>query len=206
MAKNKWSDYELLFIKNEYNNLSINEIALKLNRSINAIKKKSGRLNLIKHYKPNISKDILSNIVKDSNNIGDVLMKLNKIKTGDSYKIIKKYIKLYNIDITHFNKIKKNNKRIETSNILVENSNYCRRDLKNRLYNEGLKQRNCELCGQGEEWNGKYMSLILDHINGIHDDNRIENLRIVCPNCNATLDTHCGKNIKNKSRYVRPVA
>jgi hypothetical protein len=40
---------------------------------------------------------------------------------------------------------------------------------------------------------GKKMSLILDHINGVNNDNRIENIRIVCPNCNATLDTHCGK-------------
>jgi len=37
------------------------------------------------------------------------------------------------------------------------------------------------------------MSLILDHINGVPDDNRLENLRIVCPNCAATLDTHCGR-------------
>jgi hypothetical protein len=42
------------------------------------------------------------------------------------------------------------------------------------------------------------MSLILDHINGVNNDNRIENIRIVCPNCNATLDTHCGKiRVKN---------
>ncbi|MDQ6749972.1 MAG: hypothetical protein M3Z33_04370 [Actinomycetota bacterium] len=38
------------------------------------------------------------------------------------------------------------------------------------------------------------MSLILDHVNGVADDNRLENLRIVCPNCAATLDTHCGRN------------
>ena len=37
------------------------------------------------------------------------------------------------------------------------------------------------------------MSLILDHINGIRDDHRLENLRVVCPNCAATLDTHCGR-------------
>jgi hypothetical protein len=43
------------------------------------------------------------------------------------------------------------------------------------------------------------LSLILDHINGVNNDNRIENIRIVCPNCNATLDTHCGKNKSKKN-------
>jgi hypothetical protein len=65
--------------------------------------------------------------------------------------------------------------------------------VKQRLYDAGLKARQCELCGQGEEWQGRHMSLILDHVNGVGDDNRLENLRIVCPNCNATLETHCGR-------------
>ena len=62
------------------------------------------------------------------------------------------------------------------------------------MYEAGLKPRACELCGQGEEWRGGRMSLILDHVNGVHDDNRIANLRIVCPNCAATWPTHCAKN------------
>ena len=49
------------------------------------------------------------------------------------------------------------------------------------------------MCGLGEEWRGRRMALILDHVNGVGDDNRFENLRIVCPNCAATLDTHCGR-------------
>lgn len=56
-----------------------------------------------------------------------------------------------------------------------------------------MKERLCELCGQGEEWNGRRISLIIDHINGVRDDNRLENLRIVCPNCAAGLETHCGR-------------
>jgi hypothetical protein len=77
--------------------------------------------------------------------------------------------------------------------ILIERSTYARSNLKARLYAEGLKTPVCELCGQGTLWQGKPMGLILDHVNGVRDDNRLENLRIVCPNCAATLDTHCGR-------------
>jgi hypothetical protein len=83
---------------------------------------------------------------------------------------------------------------IPLSELLVENATYSRKALKRRLYREGLKRRRCELCGQDEDWYGRRMALILDHINGIANDNRLENLQIVCPNCAATLDTHCGRN------------
>ena len=77
--------------------------------------------------------------------------------------------------------------------ILVEGSTYQRVQLKQRLYSDRARSTGCELCGHGEEWRGRRMALILDHINGVADDNRLENLRIVCPNCAATLDTHCGR-------------
>jgi hypothetical protein len=82
--------------------------------------------------------------------------------------------------------------------ILVVESSYSRGKLKERLFGEGLKERRCEMCSQGEEWRGRSMSLILDHINGVPDDNRIENLRVICPNCAATLDTHCGRKNRRK--------
>ena len=67
------------------------------------------------------------------------------------------------------------------------------------LYKEEILSPVCSLCGQDENWNGMKISLILDHINGIHNDNRIENLRIVCPNCNAGLDTFAGRNINRNN-------
>ncbi len=87
--------------------------------------------------------------------------------------------------------------RTPLEEILVENSSYNRSSLKRRLFEEGLRERRCGLCGQAELWHGKRMGLILDHVNGVRDDNRLKNLRIVCPNCAATLATHCGR--KNRA-------
>ena len=114
---------------------------------------------------------------------------------------IKKRIVEYGINIDHFDyKPRLNNNFIKRTlnEILISGSTYNTTKLKERLYKEGLKDRKCEKCGQNENWNGEYMSLILDHINGDHNDNRLVNLRILCPNCNATLPTHGGKNIKNR--------
>src|SRR5690606_10011098 len=121
---------------------------------------------------------------------------------------IKKYVNLYHIDISHFginNGNVNSNRFVKTplSKILISGSTYCTTTLKERLYREGIKKRECELCGQNENWHGNRMSLILDHINGDNSDHRIENLRIVCPNCNATLPTFSGKNVKrNKKKKI----
>jgi len=142
--------------------------------------------------------------VKTSKNKREVITKLGLRAAGGNYKTFNKLIELWKVDISHFesaaDRIKRTNikRKIPLNEILVKNSSYKRTNLKRRLYKEGIKERKCEICGQGELWNGKKMSLILDHINGIWNDNRLENLRIVCPNCNATLDTHCAKNLKKK--------
>lgn len=68
--------------------------------------------------------------------------------------------------------------------------------LKLRLIEEGILESKCSICGLSE-WNGKEIPIELDHINGVHSDNRLINLRILCPNCHAQTDTYCAKNYKN---------
>jgi hypothetical protein len=72
---------------------------------------------------------------------------------------------------------------------LVKTSN-----LKVRLLNEGIKSPECEACGL-RHWNARPIPLELDHINGKRDDNRLANLRLLCPNCHAQTDTYRGRNI-----------
>jgi hypothetical protein len=145
--------------------------------------------------------------VADSLSYTEALRKLGLRPAGGNHALFRKYVdEVWKISTDHFDQsqaradaLLRQRRLRPLSEILVQGSSYNRRNLKLRLYAEGLKNRACEMCGQGEIWRGATISLILDHVNGVPDDNRLENLRIVCPNCNATLDTHCGR--KNMSLH-----
>jgi hypothetical protein len=145
-------------------------------------------------------------IVNESKSFSEVSRKLYGNNYYGNRQTIKKRILGLDIDISHFDFKPTGSERhrrfikIPLSEILVSGSTYNTKNLKQRLYDEGLKDRICEKCGQDEWWHGEKMGLILDHINGNNTDNRLENLRILCPNCNSTLPTHGGKNIKHKPK------
>ncbi len=90
-------------------------------------------------------------------------------------------------------------KTIDLTDALVENSPYkSTSKLKGRLYKEGVKTKQCEECGI-IEWNNKEIIFHLDHVNGDSTDKRINNLKILCPNCHSQTPTYTGRNInKNK--------
>lgn len=78
--------------------------------------------------------------------------------------------------------------------IFVENSTYRRAGIKERILKYKMFEYKCSICCSPPEWLGKPMVLILDHINGVNNDNRIENLRFVCSNCDSQLPTYKSKN------------
>ena len=126
---------------------------------------------------------------------------IERPNTND-YKLIKDIAEEIGIKLhfTYFNgdkKITKSPKK-ELNEILCENSNYPRQKLKIRLFKEGIKTHKCEKCGR-TEWEGEPIPLELHHINGVYDDNRIENIKMLCPNCHALTENFGGKNRKKEN-------
>jgi HNH endonuclease len=143
------------------------------------------------------SENKLREIVMECKTYREVLHKFERNESGASYKTLHRRLKEWNIDTSHFfnkSELMINNKGIY-SKILNEElfkiNDVSRTTIKRRILEEKLIKYCCKICGQDENWNNKKMSLILDHINGVNNDNRLENLRFLCSNCNATLETHC---------------
>lgn len=150
--------------------------------------------------------------VAESLSYAEVLRRLGLRTAGGNHRTIRKYVdEVWQIPTDHFDpragrRAGTNRIAIPLAEVLVERSTYHRGHLKRRLLAEGLKQPQCEMCGQGELWHGRRMAMVLDHVNGVHDDHRLENLRMLCPNCNATLDTHCGRHkLRKHAERVCPV-
>jgi len=203
-----WENKEIEILLENYPNIGANGCSKILNKTIKQITSKANRLNLIflKRFE-RYDYENFKKIVDMSVSISDVSRNLGLSTGRGNRKTIKLYIEKYKIPTTHFKiiNLRKPETRIKQSleNILVSGSTYSNiATLKRRLYKSELLKPICSLCSQNEYWNGMKISLILDHINGINNDHRLINLRILCPNCNAGQDTFCRGSLKKKIMRV----
>ena len=151
----------------------------------------------------------------ESCSYAEVLRKLGLRDCGGNYATLKRKIEIeeINLDAINRNRIIANKQRansqhkdgtfkqpVPLEDVLTGNakilSSY---HLKDRLIKEGYKEKKCERCGL-TEWLGEPIPLHLHHKDGNHDNNLMNNLEILCPNCHALTDNYTGKNIKITKR------
>lgn len=143
------------------------------------------------------TKEKLEPIVARCSSMAQVLVELGLKPTGGNYSHIRNRLNKFGIDSSHFTgqsylrgKTHAWSTKRELNEILVEHSTYTSTsNLKGRLLKAGLLTNICAICGQLPEWNGKPLVLQLDHINGCRSDNRLSNLRILCPHCHTQTET-----------------
>lgn len=164
--------------------------------------------------KSKYTKELLEPIVKESHSMATVLRKLNLHPTGGCHQYIKNKIINHGIDISHFTgKLWNKGLTAETSDgvrrsreanaytdeqILCKNSPQTKSSQLKSLMIKNGREYICE-NGHPAEWMGQPMTLHIDHINGVRTDNRLENLRFLCPNCHQQTDTWGNKKIKYES-------
>jgi len=161
--------------------------------------------------KSKYTKEILTKNVEEVNTLSDLVRKLtNSDKVhGSMVAYIKNKLLEYNIDFSHFNgkgwsKNKQNPTGIALTveqfkkDYLTKDSikKTCSTNIKNWIIKFKLIEYKCENCTNDGEWLNKKLCLQLDHINGDNSDNRLENLRFLCPNCHSQTETYTGKNNK----------
>ncbi len=145
-------------------------------------------------------------LLKNSTAISEVLFKLGYTVKGNSwgYSQVKQRMTDLNLDFSIFKgkkSIYKNTvvKTVTPEMVLKDNCKHTRTVLRRCILKHGLLPYKCDICGI-TEWNNKTLSLELDHINGKNNDNRLENLRFLCPNCHSQTSTYGSRNQQLNSK------
>lgn len=148
-------------------------------------------------------KEYYIRLIKESVSLIEVCRKAGIVPTTGNYDTLKKIIKEEGVDISHFKRMGGYNGGVRKTidDYLTNKYPISSFKLKNKLLKYGIKECRCEKCGN-TEWFGCPLPLELHHINGDNNDNRLENLQMLCPNCHAFTDNYGGKNQKiNKIKH-----
>lgn len=143
-----------------------------------------------------MTKAEMKKLLDESKSMREVILKLGLQPNGSSgYTNVKNKIVKLGLEIPKYNFYGTGHSKRKYSNdeVFCIGSTLPRQKVKNRIMKEKLIKYKCSGCGNDGEHNGKVLSLHLDHINGVNDDNRLENLRFLCPNCHSQTETYAGK-------------
>ena len=140
------------------------------------------------------------NIVLGSTSCINAMRKLGfTCVAGNARNTVKRRIAELGIDITHWADNTKNAHAVVLTphdEYFAQNTPHSGGHIRERLIKYHLIPYQCAFCGNTGSWNDRELVLQVDHINGDHNDNRIENLRFLCPNCHSQTNTFAGKNMK----------
>ena len=155
------------------------------------------------------TKEWLSDLCKDSYSYAEVLKKAGRKQGGGTQATLRKKIEEWNIDISHFtgqdwhsspNQTKQvSREKYTLEEVFIQNSPVTQKVLRGYVERHNVIKYKCQKCNCDGHWQDGIISLEIDHINGDNKDNRIENLRYLCPNCHALTETYRGKNKALKS-------
>lgn len=147
--------------------------------------------------------DEFKELVQKSKTITEIINFFGFASCGGTFRTVQKRIKQLSIDVSHIALGIHHNRgrvfpktRVPLKEVMVENSTYNRCHLKKRLIDDKVLPNECSICKCQPVWNNKPLVLVLDHKNGKRNDNRLENLRLLCPNCNSQEPTFSGRNKK----------
>lgn len=163
------------------------------------------------------SREWLSELCKNSYSYAEVLRKAGRKQGGGNQATLKRKIKEYEIDISHFtgerwqkSPNQQNNipsrEQYSLNEIFMKDSPVTQKVLRGYIERHNVLEYKCQTCGCDGNWQNGVIALEVDHINGNNADNRIENLRYLCPNCHALTKTYRGRNkaLKAKCREHTP--
>jgi len=144
------------------------------------------------------TKEQLIQAVASSTSIRQALKKLCVSAYGGNYRVIKGYIEKLSLDTSHMlGKISNKGRKLPNKRSIedyLSNSKYIQSNkLRKRLLRDNIFEHKCSSCNSSS-WLGNPIPLELDHKNGNHKDNSLDNLRLLCPNCHALTPTYRGKN------------
>ncbi|CAL9559819.1 hypothetical protein SUDANB105_04598 [Streptomyces sp. enrichment culture] len=143
------------------------------------------------------SEERLRAVVADSHSIRDVVRRLGLDQVGGNQAHIARRIAALGIDTSHFTPPRGPSprggaRRAGLSMGTRDDGRVSGQRLRRELLRLGHEER-CAMCGTGPEWNGRPLTLEVDHVSGEWWDNRPDNLRLLCPNCHAVTDTYRGR-------------